>query len=320
MKIDTRRFVPGFGVRARIAVLYVLLCLAPVVAALVLLHDAGIRTTETYLAIHAGVLLVCSGPLVAWLARWIVLRDVREINEFCQRLRWGKGEASFALPPESEDEEEILRLKRNLNWMAHVVARREGELRCSLHETARSRERYRLQATTDALTGVATRGHMEVVWRSFMGAGRPCALLLMDLDGFKGVNDTQGHAAGDAVLQTLGRTLRETCRRDDLPFRLGGDEFGILCGGLTLDDAVMLAHRLRQRYARGGTGTTLSIGVVGVREVKACEHGMLRCMLKAADEALYAVKRHGGNGVQTGTVMPDDEKTASELALRNSDS
>lgn len=311
MTIHARRSLPGLGVRGRIAIIYVALGILPAVAALVLLHDKGPRAAEAGLALFAGGLLVFMGPCIALLSRWVVLRDVREVNAFCRMLRQGRCEVAFTLPPEREDEEELLRLKRDLNWMAHVVSRREGELLCSLSETLRSRERYRREATTDALTGVATRGHMECVGQALASSSLPFALLLFDLDGFKGVNDTQGHDAGDAVLRALGDVLRSSCRQQDVPFRLGGDEFGVLCRGMDTEEALRLAHRLRRLFAEKRTGTTMSVGVVAVQERKTCEPGLLEKVFKAADTALYAVKRCGGDGVHAGEVAWASEKTAS---------
>jgi diguanylate cyclase (GGDEF)-like protein len=178
-----------------------------------------------------------------------------------------------------------------------------------LEEKARELEEQRAAierlANTDALTGAISRRHFEELgWRELARAERaaePVALLALDIDHFKSVNDAHGHAGGDAVLCAFARTCEEQLRATDLFARIGGEEFVVLLPGCGAADAMLAAERIRAAVERapvllgGGTAqpVTVSIGVV-VREPGAAP---LAALLQAADEALYAAKRGGRNRV-----------------------
>jgi diguanylate cyclase (GGDEF)-like protein len=125
------------------------------------------------------------------------------------------------------------------------------------------------------------------------------AVLYVDLDDFKPINDTYGHAVGDAVLSEIARRLRGAVRPDDLVARLGGDEFAVLCSDVTTEAAVeTVAARVRRAVVQPMHlgGLTLSIGAsIGV--AIAAQPGVdPDRMLEAADQALYEVKRQGKSG------------------------
>jgi diguanylate cyclase (GGDEF)-like protein len=169
-------------------------------------------------------------------------------------------------------------------------------------------------ATTDALTGLANR-------RSFLDSaaaelersrrsGRPLTLLVLDVDHFKRVNDTHGHAAGDQVLTNLSQTLIEGLRTVDVVGRIGGEEFAVLLPESSLGRAAEIAERLREaasqlRIRRGETtlAITISVGVAMVPEGAAS----ITEALNAADAALYRAKEGGRDrvvvdmGVKTST-------------------
>jgi diguanylate cyclase (GGDEF)-like protein len=118
---------------------------------------------------------------------------------------------------------------------------------------------------------------------------------MIDVDGFKRINDTFGHAAGDAVLQHIGALLRATLRASDLPARLGGDEFVALMPETNIEGAFSLGERLLARVqARPlsvldqSLGTTLSIGVANAEGSNSLEELMAK-----ADQALYRAKKEG---------------------------
>jgi diguanylate cyclase (GGDEF)-like protein len=126
--------------------------------------------------------------------------------------------------------------------------------------------------------------------------GRPFGLLLVDLDGFKAVNDTAGHLAGDSVLQVVGRVLRENCRATDVPARLGGDEFAVILPEATGAMVERYAAKLvalvaRAPFPEGLPTVTASVGGVAFVDPPAST----KAALAAADDAMYAAKREGKN-------------------------
>ncbi len=119
---------------------------------------------------------------------------------------------------------------------------------------------------------------------------RHLTLAMIDLDGFKQVNDTHGHARGDQVLAAVAAVLREG-RREDRAYRIGGDEFALLMPETDMKGAFEVAERIRARVDREVDGVTTSIGIatLGVSSPDAPS------LLLAADEALYAAKAAGKN-------------------------
>ena len=153
-------------------------------------------------------------------------------------------------------------------------------------------ERMARTAETDSLTEVANRRAFDRVVESMGASGgdRRVAVLLVDLDEFKQVNDTLGHAAGDTVLRAVAAVLTGEVRDGDLVARLGGDEFGVLLPGVDTATASLVAHRMIEAIgALGDCPVTVSIGVASgaASGVSATWH--------AADSAMYVAKRAGGN-------------------------
>lgn len=166
--------------------------------------------------------------------------------------------------------------------------------------------RYREKADLDPLTGLLDRGaldeRLDLEARRFLRYRRPVALLVLDLDHFKAVNDTYGHPAGDAVLRRVAEILRATTRDPDIPARYGGEEMVVLLPETMLRQAADVADRIRanieaETIHHDGTAlrVTASIGVSACPE---CGDDPGRLM-HAADEALYQAKRAGRNRVVT---------------------
>lgn len=160
--------------------------------------------------------------------------------------------------------------------------------------------RVSLQATSDALTGVGNRrllgDRLEEILDAGSGRG-PSALLFIDLDDFKAVNDTLGHATGDELLRTVATRLRHRVRTDDLVSRLGGDEFTVLLGSVSGAEAAMgIAEELLDDLSRPAVigdhviDVGCSIGVILVRPGVQTSGEVLN----AADTAMYGAKKAGG--------------------------
>jgi hemerythrin len=159
-------------------------------------------------------------------------------------------------------------------------------------------------ANTDVLTDLPNRRHamrsFQRAWSEAVSSNTALACMMIDADGFKKINDTQGHDAGDRVLQALSMQLRNAVRTDDLVCRLGGDEFLIICAATPMDGALQLAEKIRSDVAalrvNAGAGEwrgSVSIGVA----VRTAGMNSMEDLLKTADLGVYAAKRNGRNCV-----------------------
>ncbi len=190
------------------------------------------------------------------------------------------------------------------------VRDRQGALRhfVAVKEDITARKELELQltreATTDPLTGVLNRrafiDKLETEMARVRRHGRACALLMLDLDHFKRVNDTFGHAAGDEVLRCMTATASATLRRPDLIGRLGGEEFAILLPETGLQGALELAERLRHSIEQATTlADTDAIKMttsIGVTMIAPTDTGPQQPLARA-DAALYRAKSAGRNRV-----------------------
>jgi diguanylate cyclase (GGDEF)-like protein len=174
----------------------------------------------------------------------------------------------------------------------------------NISELADQAETLERLACVDGLTGLNNRRHFltlaEGEWSRFQRYGRPLALLMVDIDFFKSVNDTYGHDAGDAVIKAVADILQKRKRTSDIAGRLGGEEFALLLPEATSDSAVVAGERLRQLVAGRAVVTenhnisvTISVGV-GVADAAM---GGFDELLKQADIALYEAKNSGRNRV-----------------------
>ena len=164
-----------------------------------------------------------------------------------------------------------------------------------IRETQRLAARMAELANTDPVTGLYNhRAFFEQSARR-MEEG-PAYLMVLDLDDFKHINDTHGHLAGDEVLKRVGVLLREATRRVDVLGRVGGDEFAVLCPGVSSDEIAMrIAERIIAKVndsagATVGEPVHISIGVASKQP-----DDTVRDLYQRADEALYAAKHKGKN-------------------------
>ncbi len=176
-----------------------------------------------------------------------------------------------------------------LSLQAYWSSRR---LQAQLEQATREVERL---STTDPLTDLLNRRSFGEVGQRELARhrryGDPVSLVLLDLRGFKQVNDTFGHQAGDAVLQWVAHVLRRRIRRTDFAFRLGGDEFAVLLPGTGLSGALMFAESLHGalRSPQHLRGADVTVGVASCPE-----HGAtLDELVRAADRALYRAREEG---------------------------
>ena len=178
-------------------------------------------------------------------------------------------------------------------------------LRRQKAELARALEQIRQLATHDDLTGLLNRramlDRMQLEQHRSLRSGSPLLIAQLDIDHFKAVNDTHGHAAGDLVLQSFADTVRRNVRDTDVLARWGGEEFVLLLCDTPAADAVTLMERLRQAVqamqvpvAQGGQPITVTVSIGLARHTPA---DPLAGTLERADRALYAAKAGGRNRV-----------------------
>jgi diguanylate cyclase (GGDEF)-like protein len=178
-------------------------------------------------------------------------------------------------------------------------------LRFALHDALEREAARRTHdlMVRDPLTGVFNRRHLNERLQSEVAfAARheaPLAVLLVDIDSFKNINDTHGHPIGDSVLRVIARALGQTVRSEDVLARYGGEEFVIVARGIEVDGAQALAERIRRATAAlriPSAGTTVEVSVsVGIAHTTTLHSYEPEVLLKAADTAMYAAKHAGRN-------------------------
>jgi diguanylate cyclase (GGDEF)-like protein len=181
-----------------------------------------------------------------------------------------------------------------------TLLQQEVGLRRQLEDAARQ------QARTDELTGLPNRRRFfELAEREMVRAqryGSPLAVVMLDLDHFKEINDNYGHAAGDQVLRAVGDCCRDVLRTNDVIGRLGGEEFAILLPATAMDGARLFAERLRVAVYEcriGLPGTELRLtATLGVAACAPGEVVTVDELLARADAALYRGKAGGRNRVE----------------------
>ena len=171
-------------------------------------------------------------------------------------------------------------------------------------------ERLRSEADLDHLTGLANRRRFRVSlnreverWRRY---GVPCALLLLDIDHMKAINDRFGHPVGDVVIRHVANTLSAVSRDNDTAARLGGEEFALLLSNIGEGKATGAAERLRALLAEqaipGVGNISVSIGVAACPANANSE----RSLYSASDKALYVAKNEGRNRVSLAPLMQEN--------------
>jgi len=234
--------------------------------------------------------------LGAWYGTEIfVLRNIRTLLDTARRVRSGDLGARTALHHEKD---ELNQVGREFDEMAETLQRRDLELKKAMQQLQE-------QAITDPLTGLHnTRYLRDFLPRELLRARRrdsPLAVIMIDVDHFKRVNDSLGHEAGDRVLKELGALLKKCIRGSDIACRYGGEEFAIVLTDATSEGARRRAEDIREAVKRlelshGGKpvgGLTVSLGVA----LSPYHADQATTLLRKADEALYRAKDAGRDRV-----------------------
>lgn len=243
------------------------------------------RTTLTA-AVAVGTLsAIALGLVVAWRLTRRVLATVQGLNAAALALQQGRP----------------MQLPRVQLREAEAVAQ-------AMQRAAVAMEQVKYLAQHDSLTGLANRMLFVELARHRLALARrqnqTLALLAIDLDGFKAVNDTDGHAAGDGVLKQAAARLEAACREADVAARLGGDEFMVLLGSTDAANAERTGQRLIDALAQPYAGTDQAVSAsVGLALFP--EHGEhLEALMARADEALYAAKAAGKHRLRRAPPAP----------------
>jgi len=186
---------------------------------------------------------------------------------------------------------------QTMSYLTNELVKIGKELAKKNRELMEAKERIEALSRTDYLTGLANRRYfMERLEEAISLAHRhnlPLSLVMADLDHFKQVNDTQGHEAGDIVLKHFAETLINNCRKEDLPARIGGEEFAVLLPHTTENGAKQFALRIceimrHSDFIGRGSPVTVSIGIATL-----LPEDDAKSLLRHADEALYKAKAQG---------------------------
>jgi diguanylate cyclase (GGDEF)-like protein len=178
-------------------------------------------------------------------------------------------------------------------------------------------QKLQQQSITDGLTGIKTRRFfweaLSSEWKRASRSGRPFSVVLVDLDKFKEVNDSLGHLEGDLVLARVGRLLEQKCRQSNVVARYGGDEFIILMPETGIEQAQVLAERLRLWLATDPTLEEHHItGSFGVASFPV--HGFsMEDLIRVADAGMYVAKHAGGNQVSTSNAFGEGSAVQRQL-------
>ena len=202
-------------------------------------------------------------------------------------------------------------IARNL---LYIMSERVRYSNLVIADSLEMQRKYQRFATTDSLTGLHNRGWLDDTFdREIKRSERdelPLSLLMIDVDDFKKYNDEFGHLAGDQVLITVAEAIRSPLRPNDLVARFGGEEFAVLLPETTLDNAKIIAERLRENVSLSDPGklndvklpkVTISLGVAA-RQPKYS----LDMMIAAADVAMYHAKRNGKNRFEIAAEVSAD--------------
>jgi diguanylate cyclase (GGDEF)-like protein len=291
-----------------------------------------------HLAFSIAISLILALAVPGLVLEWLIGSRISQLRQFCSQVKLGRYRELLKLPNElngGQDEEELTMLMRDMNWMARQIDLRQQEMLDSASrieqqkqnllavneqlrqvqakkqqqadEMASLCQRMKKMAMTDPLTEIANRRCFfdtlqQRAAYDFCEDGL-IALLIIDVDHFKKINDTHGHQTGDKVLQELTKIIGAVTRKEDLLARIGGEEFGLLIANASIALARNAAKRICDVVAATPividelltVTATVSIGV-GMMCACPCVPDYERLYLYA-DQALYYSKKHGRNGV-----------------------
>ena len=255
------------------------------------------------------VLILSAG--LSWLLNTSIISPIKSLTRAMVALARGDRKIRFVDHSAQDELKQMLdayeQCRRSLLKLdiSSLVSNRRQNL--ELKTRVRESERYRHLASTDPLTGAVNRRQFDSLSKQKIELAQqqdvPLSLLMLDLDHFKQVNDTYGHAIGDAVLKAFSQLCRDNIRKEDLLARLGGEEFAILLPNAPAQQAKSLANRICQACRQmkiiiPDTNEEVDITVsIGVTQWHNEVFESMDDMLAVADQALYQAKNDGRDKV-----------------------
>ncbi|MEW6119130.1 MAG: EAL domain-containing protein [Pseudomonadota bacterium] len=262
-------------------------------------RDATIRSQRDAIARSLAILLagLVVSLYLAWRIGRQITRPILALTHTVSRIGEGHLEERVAQTGQAE----LGMLQRGINHMAAHLQAAQDQMQEKIDQAT---ARLVYQASHDALTGLINRREfeqrLERLLQSALQQGREHALCYMDLDQFKVINDSCGHAAGDELLRQLALLLKSNLRERDTLARLGGDEFALLLENCGLEDAIQVAdlfraevQRFRFKWGDRIFAVGISVGMVAITR----DSGTAANLLSAADAACYVAKDRGRNQI-----------------------
>ncbi|MBU4277284.1 MAG: GGDEF domain-containing protein [Proteobacteria bacterium] len=298
-----------------------------------LAHNQSLQALfHTLRAIRASALALAGGDLgVKIEAKGYLAGSLKTLQAHFKHLTWqtqrvAAGDFSQRVDLMGEFATGFNAMVRRLARTVEALQQKEAEVTAKNQELVKeinnrlrvekdlriSEERYREMAIMDHLTGLYNRRHFYVLaeneLKRTLRRGHSLALIMLDLDHFKKINDNYGHDVGDKVLMEVGRVLTSQVRSMDICARLGGEEFVLLLPETQDPQALNVAERLRESIAHScvpagddWVGVTVSLGVTGLNNVQRSQSqepkDLLELLIKQADRALYTSKTAGRNRI-----------------------
>jgi diguanylate cyclase (GGDEF)-like protein len=271
------------------------------------------------------ILLIALGEFIA--LSYIIVRPVSKITEYLRNNIDKDGHLVESIPVITNDEfghmanqfnaltSQINEANKKLQSKVEVADRQLLETNKQLKQL---NEEFKLLSITDPLTGLFNRRHFDELMTTEIGLsnrhGDDNSVLLIDIDFFKGINDTYGHYVGDAVLKSLTSTLVENLRQTDAVCRIGGEEFAVLCKRADANAAMEISEKLRKAVESTPLAkdiddelvVTISIGIASVPNMRGSNTPEL--LFKDMDNALYYSKNHGRNCCTHADLLHSENK------------
>ena len=270
------------------------------------------------LAMWVQLLMVCVG-MVAAAGAWVVWDVAAAVARTAKAVTGGQPVEPLAahggttsLAARGDEVGSILqsfsRMIATIEAQATEITASATQLDTAYRDLESANAELKELSFTDPVTGLYNRRFFAVrldeELSRYRRAGRPVSVAMLDLDGFKGVNDAMGHAAGDETLRTVARLLLDSSRGMNVISRFGGDEFAVVLAETAKAGAIAYAQRVCALIAahpfEPGTGVTVSVGVATLPD-----EGIdgPEALVAAADAALYAAKRAGKNRAMAHTPL-----------------